>query len=178
MLMVSCCVAFNSSLFCSWQQSPRPCHVAFLKHWSQSRMADILQFCRSTFRENTCNCCNAIWTHWGRVTHKWVSRLDHHWSPVNSPHKGQWRGALMFSFICAWINGWVNNCEAGGLRRHRAHCDVTVMICVVRANVMNNVGQNPEVFAGEDDNCLVLEVVTLTSWLVLGTRGMIFGIFQ
>ena len=24
-----------------------------------------------------------------------------HWSPVNSPHKGQWRGALMFSLICA-----------------------------------------------------------------------------
>ena len=36
-------------------------------------------------------------------------------------HKGQWRGALMFSLICAWINGWVNNCEAGDLRRHRAH---------------------------------------------------------
>ena len=25
-----------------------------------------------------------------------------HWSPVNFPHKGQWRGALMFSLICAW----------------------------------------------------------------------------
>ena len=29
-----------------------------------------------------------------------------HRSPVNSPHKGQWRGALMFSLICAWTNGW------------------------------------------------------------------------
>ena len=38
-------------------------------------------------------------------------------SPVNSPHKGQWRRALMFSLICAWINGWVNNGEAGYLRR-------------------------------------------------------------
>ena len=28
-----------------------------------------------------------------------------HQSPVNSPHKGQWRGALMFSLICGWING-------------------------------------------------------------------------
>ena len=28
-------------------------------------------------------------------------------SPVNSPHKGQWRGALMFSLVCVWINGWV-----------------------------------------------------------------------
>ena len=48
-------------------------------------------------------------------------------SPVNSPHTGQWRGALMFSVICARINGWVNNGEAGDLRRHRVHYDVTVM---------------------------------------------------
>ena len=47
--------------------------------------------------------------------------------PVNSPHKGQWRGALMFSLICVWINGWVNNREAGHLRRHRGHYDVIVM---------------------------------------------------
>ena len=39
----------------------------------------------------------------------------------------QWRGALMFSLICGWINGWVNNGEADDLRRHRAHYDVTVM---------------------------------------------------
>ena len=46
--------------------------------------------------------------------------------PVNSPHKGQWRGTLMFSLICARINDWVNNREAGDLRRHRTY-DVTVM---------------------------------------------------
>ena len=52
--------------------------------------------------------------------------------PVNSPHKGQWRGALMFSLICVWINGWVNNHEAGDLRRYRGHYDVVVMvICLV-----------------------------------------------
>ena len=51
-----------------------------------------------------------------------------HRSPVNSPHKGQRRGALMSSLIWAWINGWVNYCEAGDLRRHIAHYDVTVMI--------------------------------------------------
>ena len=50
-----------------------------------------------------------------------------HRSQVNSPHKGQWRGALMFSLICVWINGWVNNREAGDLRRHCAHYDVIVM---------------------------------------------------
>ena len=47
--------------------------------------------------------------------------------PVNSPHKGQWGGALMFSLICVWINDWVYNRESGGLRRHRAHYDVIVM---------------------------------------------------
>ena len=46
---------------------------------------------------------------------------------VNSPHKGQWRRALMFSLICAWINAWVNNSEAADLRRLRAHYDVIVM---------------------------------------------------
>ena len=48
-------------------------------------------------------------------------------TPVNSLHKGQWCGTLMFSFICSWINGWVNNRDAGDLRRHRAHYDVIVM---------------------------------------------------
>ena len=47
--------------------------------------------------------------------------------PVNSPHKGQWCGTLIFSLICGWINGWVNNREADNLRRNRAHCDVNVM---------------------------------------------------
>ena len=56
-----------------------------------------------------------------------VSHLIIHRSPVNSPHKGQWRGASMFSLICAWINGWANNREAGDLRRLRAHYDVTVV---------------------------------------------------
>ena len=48
-------------------------------------------------------------------------------SPVNSPHKGQWRGAFMFSLICAGINRWVNNREASDLRRYRTHYDVIVM---------------------------------------------------
>ena len=48
-------------------------------------------------------------------------------SPVNSQQKDQWRGALMFSLICAWINGWINNCKAVDVRCHSAHYDVTVM---------------------------------------------------
>ena len=48
-------------------------------------------------------------------------------APVNFPHKGQWRGALMFALICVWINAWVNNRKAGDLRRYCAHYDVIVM---------------------------------------------------
>ena len=48
-------------------------------------------------------------------------------SPVNSPHKGQWRGALIYSLVYPWINGWVNNHEAGDLRRYSGHYDVSVM---------------------------------------------------
>ena len=51
-----------------------------------------------------------------------------HRSLVNSSHKDQWRGALIFSLICAWINGWVNNHEAGDWRCHRAHYGVIVML--------------------------------------------------
>ena len=51
--------------------------------------------------------------------------------PVNSPHKGQWRGALMFSLIYAWTNNWVNNQDDGDFRRHRAHYDVSVMMILI-----------------------------------------------
>ena len=36
--------------------------------------------------------------------------------------------ALMFSLICAWTNRWVNNRDAGDLRRYYAHCDITVIV--------------------------------------------------
>ena len=51
----------------------------------------------------------------------------HHQSLVNSPHKGQWHRALVFSLICACTNGWVNSRNASDFRCHRAHYDVTVM---------------------------------------------------
>ena len=65
------------------------------------------------------------WKHFPRY---WPFVWGIHRSPVNSPHKGQWRGALMFSLICDWINSWVNNHKAGDLRRHHADNDVIVMI--------------------------------------------------
>ena len=65
---------------------------------------------------------------WKHFPHYWPFVRGIHRSPVNSPHKGQWRGALMFSLICVWIKGWVNRHEAGDLRRHHAHYDISVMV--------------------------------------------------
>ena len=81
------------------------------------------------------------WKHFPRY---WPFVRGIHQSPVNSPHKGQWRGALVFTLICARINGWVNNHEAGDLRRHRAHYDVTVMenqqfYCLLRSRTLHTV---------------------------------------
>ena len=68
-----------------------------------------------------------------------------HQSPVNSPHKGQWRGTLMFSLICACTNGWVNNRDGGDLRRHCDRYDVTVMPCgSLERTAIVITGINPE----------------------------------
>ena len=64
---------------------------------------------------------------WKYFPRYWPFVRGIHRSPVNSPHKGQWRGTLMSSLISGRINGWVNNREASDLRRHRGHYDVNVM---------------------------------------------------
>ena len=69
-----------------------------------------------------------------------------HRSPLNSPHKGQWLGALMFSLIRAWTNGSVSNRDIGDPRRHRAHYDVTIMLrlgCGEAITLMVFCGSNP-----------------------------------
>ena len=64
---------------------------------------------------------------WNHFPRNWPLVRGIQRSPVNSPHKGQWRGSLMHFLICVEINGWVKNREAGDLRRYRAHYDVIVM---------------------------------------------------
>ena len=64
---------------------------------------------------------------WKLFPRYWPFVRGIHRLPVTSPHRGQWRGALMFSFIFAWTNGWVNNREAGDLGHHRAYHDLIVM---------------------------------------------------
>ena len=68
------------------------------------------------------------WKHFPRY---WPFMLGIHRSPVGSPHKGHWRGALIFSLICAWTNSWTNSRNVGDLRRNRDHYDVTVMYLVL-----------------------------------------------
>ena len=82
-------------------------------------------------------------------------------SPVNPPHKGQWRGALMFCLICAWKkNGWVKNRDAGELRRHHAHYDVAVM----NASVLLAFPKlRPNVIQWHWNGCMILPATWL--WL-------------
>ena len=78
------------------------------------------------------------WKHFPRY---WPFARGIHRSPVYSSHKGQWRGALIFSLTCVWINGWANNREAGALRRPRGHYDVTVMktACILYGTLISSI---------------------------------------
>ena len=67
-------------------------------------------------------------TKWKHFPGYWPLVMEIHRSPVNSPHIGKWRRGLMFSLICAWTTGWVNNRDAGDLSRQCAHYDVTLML--------------------------------------------------
>ena len=57
------------------------------------------------------------------------------------PPKGQWRGALLGFFICAWTNGCANNRDSGDLRRHRPHYDVTAMFTHILSDYLTGPGQ-------------------------------------
>ena len=70
-------------------------------------------------------------TKWKHFPRYWpLVRGIHRW-PVNSPHKGQWRRALIFPLKLTGTNIWANNPEASDLRRHPAHYDVTVMYLTI-----------------------------------------------
>ena len=99
--------AGEHSLHISWRSTHR-LHLYFLFSWWRHQM-------------ETCSASLAF----VRGIHRWLQGI--HRSPLNSPHTDQWRVALTFSLICAWTNGWVNNQDAGDLRRHRVHYDVTAM---------------------------------------------------
>ena len=76
---------------------------------------------------------------WKHFPCYWPLLRGIHRSPVNFPHKSQWRGASIFSLIYAWTNSWVNNQDANGLRRHCAHYDVTVIISVANNATLHSI---------------------------------------
>ena len=90
---------------------------------------------------------------------------------MNSPHKGQWRGALLFSLICIWINGWVNNREAGDLRRYRVHYDaiVIVMISQIPRCIIGQIPHSAQFCNRNVNMCtfLLQNGALLDMWLVL-----------
>ena len=108
-------------------------NIAILLYTHKSHL---LLYCNPSCRHEmyTISTYRPLENHWCMMT-SWngnISRVIGHlcgeftgylWIPLT---KSQWCGTFMFSLICAWINGWVNNRGAGDLRRHRTHCDVTV----------------------------------------------------
>ena len=75
------------------------------------------------------------WKHFPRY---WPFVKGIHRSPVDSPNKGPWRGALMFSLMRAWTNGWANSRYPGDLRHHGAHCNVTEMSWAINGSSVYN----------------------------------------
>ena len=63
------------------------------------------------------------WKHFPRY---WPFVRGIHRSPVNFPHKGQWRGALMFSLICARVNDM-------SLETQYACSSITLILRLVRS---------------------------------------------
>ena len=127
----------HHSRLLSWHSLLWPCDDIW-RHRTWSTMVQVMACCL-TATSHYLNLCwlpisDFLWhsphddvIKWKHFPRNWPFVRGIHRSPVNSSHKGQWRGALMFSLICVWINDWVNNREAGALRRYRAHYDVIVM---------------------------------------------------
>ena len=126
----------NISFHTNWYIAAQCCielsTLDLLKQYCLCMMCLQVIFQEISTKSVTCGMCNILWLHedvikWKHFPRNWPFMRGIHRSPVNSPHKGQWRGALMFTLICARINGWVNTRESGDLRRYRPHYDVIVM---------------------------------------------------
>ena len=111
---------------------PSACKRCEIKYTIDSHYY-MVNFLQSMKNRRQC-CYNVVnfFTHddvikWKHFPHYWPFVRRNHRSPVNYPHNGQWHGALMFSVIWVWINGWVNNRKAGDLRRNRTRYDVIAM---------------------------------------------------
>ena len=136
---------------------------------------------RRHYNADTCNNHDDVikWKHFPRY---WPFVRGIHRSPVNSPHKGQWRGALMFSLIYARINGWVNNREAVDMRRHQAHCGVIVMTAFTYFNMLikimkkNNDSRDKNEIATSWKTWVLVYINSYYQYMVTPYREKIFSI--
>ena len=96
----------------------RWCLLATNHHLSQVQSfvigSQLISYLNMTF--SSFLCLSIIWTYdevikWKHFPHYKPFVWGIHRSPTNSPHKAQWRRALMFSLNCAWTNNWANNGE-------------------------------------------------------------------
>ena len=98
---------------------------------------------------------------WKHFPRNWPFVRGIHRSPVNSPHKGQWRRALTFN--CAWMNGWVNSGKPGDLRRHHVHYDVIVMSWHHRGSLQVRYNERHGVLNRQHLDCLLSRLIRRTT---------------
>ena len=84
-------------------------HLVCVEGAQLCRIVSILLFiwnyCRvlgSLFIVNSKMDAHDVVIKWKHFPRHWPFVREVYRSPVNSPHKGQWCGVLMFSFICSW----------------------------------------------------------------------------
>ena len=122
---------FSITSFNRWIRSLSKLHRTTPGVWSLSFYLDRFAAMSSTVYTLFSHDDVIKWNHFPRY---WSVVRGIHRSPVNSPHKGQWRGALIFSLICPWTYGWVKHRDDGDQRRHCVLYDVVVMPHMTRCN--------------------------------------------
>ena len=104
--------------------------------WKRSCYKGVLLYLQSGKNKNTCNWSSYFrifmaksWWHHQMENLSTELAIGAENSPVTSEFPTQRPVTRSFDvfLLCAWLNGWVNNCEAGDLRCHHAHYDVSVM---------------------------------------------------
>ena len=107
-------IVFAGLFVCTWPWPPTCPWLGDGTLWWQS-----IRYCSPTAHEDVIK--------WKHFLHYWPFVRGIHQSPVDSPHKGQWHGALVFSLTSTWTNGLANTQDTGDSKHHRAHYDVIVM---------------------------------------------------
>ena len=118
--------------------------LRYSAHWNKK----IAPFYRQYSRHDFVKCIHIVIYIWllyvteistddtSALAHDDVIKCKHfprHWpfcagnSTVTAEFPSQRPVTRVFSLICAWTNGWVNNRDSGNLMRHRAYNNVIVM---------------------------------------------------